>query len=77
MQILILKPDPEKGIKCYIDADFAGGWNQEEGKDPVSVLSRTGYVITYANCLVIWVSWLRTEIVLSSTDAEYINYLKR
>ena len=24
-QRLILKPDPEKGIECYVDADFAGG----------------------------------------------------
>ena len=33
-----------------MDADFVGGWNQEEGKGPISVLSRTGYVIAYANC---------------------------
>ena len=25
MQDLILKTDPEKGIKCYIDAGFTGG----------------------------------------------------
>ena len=48
-QVLIMKPDPEKGIKCYIDTDFEGGYNQEEAKDPGSVISRMGYVITYDN----------------------------
>ena len=47
-QGLILKPDPENVIERYIDADFSGGWNQHKGTDPVLVLFRTGYVITYA-----------------------------
>ena len=46
-QGLILKSDIEKGIRYYVDDDFASGCNQEEGKDFISVLSRTGYVITY------------------------------
>ena len=33
-QDVILEPNPEKGIECYIDADFSGGWNQDEGADP-------------------------------------------
>ena len=41
-----MKTDPEKGIKFYVDADFLGEWNHEEGKDPGSVLSITGYIIT-------------------------------
>ena len=60
MQGLILKPDPEKGIEFYMDADFAGGWDQEEDKDPGSVLSRTGYVIAYDNCPIIWTSRIQT-----------------
>ena len=35
-------------------------------------MSRTGYVICYANCPVIWSSKLQTEIALSTTEAEYI-----
>ena len=42
MQLLIMKPDPEKGIKCYVGAKFAGRWNQEEVKDPGLVLPRMG-----------------------------------
>ena len=48
-----MSPDPEKGIKCIVFADLAGGWNQEEGKYLGSVLYRTGHIISYANCLII------------------------
>ena len=38
----------------------------------VSHLSRTGYVIMYANCTIHWVSRLQTEIALSTAKAEYL-----
>ena len=44
-----MKQDPEKGIKCYVDANFAGGWNQEEGEYPTLFLFRTVYIINYTN----------------------------
>ena len=37
-----------------------------------NVLSRTGYVICYAGCPVVWSSKLQTEIALSTAKAEYI-----
>ena len=51
---IIKESDTEKGVECYVDTDFAGGWNQEEGKDTYLFLFRTGYVITYATCPIIW-----------------------
>ena len=66
------KPDPLKGLECYVDADFAGGWTHAESADANSVLSRTGYVISYAGCPVHWVSKMQTEIALSTAEAEYI-----
>ena len=69
---LILTPIMSVGISCYVDADFAGAWDQEDSADPCSVYSRTGYVIMYANCPILWVSKLQTEIALSTTEAEYI-----
>ena len=72
MQGLIMKPDIENGIKCYVDADFAGGRNQEKCKEPGLVLLRTGYVITYDNLLVIWEIRIQKVITLSTTEAEYI-----
>jgi len=35
-------------------------------------MSRTGYVISYANCPIIWCSKLMTEIALSTTESEYM-----
>ena len=55
-----------------MDADFAGLWGYEDKQDPVCVWSRTGYVVTFGGCPVLWVSKLQTEIALSTTEAEYI-----
>jgi hypothetical protein len=68
----ILKPSSHRNLDCYVDADFAGMWDAESSDEPSSVKSRTGYVITFANCPVLWVSKLQTEIALSTTEAEYI-----
>jgi hypothetical protein len=56
------------GIECYVDADFAGGWNITTSPDADNV----GCVITYANCPIYWASCLQTEIALSTAKAEYI-----
>ena len=69
---IIYSPDMTKGLECYVDADFAGGWMKANGDDPDNVLSRTGMVIMYANCPVYWRSSLQTEIALSTAEAEYI-----
>ncbi|KAL7464856.1 hypothetical protein ACHAXS_005184 [Conticribra weissflogii] len=69
---LIFSPDISKGLECYVDANFAGGWASGETENPESVLSRTGYVIMYAGCPITWCSKLQTEIALSTTEAEYI-----
>ena len=69
---IIMKPDKNKAFECYVDADFAGGYKEADATDPASVLSRTGYVITYADCPVIWSSKMQTTISLSTTEAEYI-----
>ncbi len=69
---LIFWPDTTRGLECYVDADFAGGWSSGDNEKPESVLSRTGYVIMYAGCPITWCSKLQTEIALSTTEAEYI-----
>ena len=56
----------------YVDADFAGLWHQQHSAIWECVLSRTGYIITYCNCPIHWVSKLQTEIALSTTESEYI-----
>ena len=69
---IILSPDPKKGITCYVDADFAGGYCNETKDHPISVYSRTGYVLVYFGCPLIWVSKLQSEISLSTVEAEYV-----
>ena len=51
---------------------FAGGWNMADSTNADNVLSRTGFVIRYTGCPVIWSSKLQTEISLSTAEAEYI-----
>ena len=68
---IVYKPDTTKGLECYVDADFAGGWSQADSDNAENVLSRTGYIITYASCPIHWVSCLQTEIALSTAEAEY------
>jgi hypothetical protein len=59
-------------VDCYVDASFANEYEGTRSDDPSSVLSRTGYVIFYRGCPIIWVSKMQTEIALSTTEAEYI-----
>ena len=69
---IVLRPNPDDGIKCYVDADFAGGYCESTKDDPISVYSRTGYVIFYFGCPVLWVSKMQSEISLSTVEAEYV-----
>ena len=67
-----MKPDMNRGLEVYVDASFAGDWSKCWSKEPTLVLSRTGYVIKYANCPLVWSSKLQSEISLSMTEAECI-----
>ena len=49
-----------------------GGWSTDESDDPASVYSCTGYIIKYKNCPILWAPTLKSEISLSTTEAEYI-----
>ena len=69
---IIFKPDPAHGLECFVDADFAGCWSKDELADADNVMSRTGYVIMYAGCPIIWCSKYQTKIALSTVEAEYL-----
>ena len=66
---LIMYPKNDKGLECFVDADFAGGWSTNESDDPASVYSCTEYIIKYSNCLILWASKLQSEISLSIKEA--------
>jgi hypothetical protein len=67
------KPNAEKGFECYCDADFSGNWNKTfTDVDPSTAKSRSGWVVFYAGCPIIWASKLQSQGALSTTEAEYI-----
>ena len=69
---LIFRSKKIKGLEFYVDADFAGELDKADASNPEAVMSRTGYVINDANFPVLRCSKLQSEIVLSTTEAEYI-----
>jgi len=71
---LILNPSKDLyKVDDYPDADFAGMYGYEKPTDPSCVKSRTGYVITFVDCPVLWQSKLQTETALSTMEAEIIS----
>ena len=69
---LLFKVDRSKSIDIYCDTSFAGDWDRSWSDEPSSVFSRTGIAIYYTEYPVVWMSKLQTEIILSTTEAEYI-----
>ena len=69
---MIFTPNGDMGLEYYVDAAFAGGWDRADSGNPEAVLSRTGYVLMYATCPVLFCSKLQTEIAISTTESEYI-----
>jgi hypothetical protein len=67
---IVYKPDTMKGLECYIDADFAGGWSQANADNAKNVLLHTEYIITYTGYPLHWVSHLQMKIALSTAEVE-------
>ena len=53
-------PNIDKGIKCYVDAKFPGGWAQANTDNAENIMSHTGYLIMYVGCPLLWCSKLQT-----------------
>ena len=69
---LIFDPSGDHSLHAFCDADFAGTWTSTCSAKRSSALSRTGFVILYSGCPILWHSKLQTEIALSTCEAEYI-----
>ena len=72
-QGVILKPDTTKSFQVFADADFAGNFNKLDHPNKDMARSRTGFVVFYAGCPILWQSKLQSEIALSTTEAEIIS----
>jgi hypothetical protein len=69
---IILKPT-DQSFDVYVDSDFIGNWDSETATDDIDTAwSRTGYIIIYAGCPIVWKSKLQTQIALSTTEAEFM-----
>lgn len=55
---IIVKPSSLCNLDCFVDANFAGSWTQPTSENPSSVKSRTGYVITFVSCPVLFMNFL-------------------
>ena len=65
---LSFKPDISKSFECFADADYCGYWSRSFSKtDPSTDKSRSGWIITYAVCPIIWASKLQTHVATSTT----------
>ena len=67
-----IHPTKKYNVDCYVDADFGGLWGPEDDQDSICVKSRTGFVIMFMGCPLLWISKLQTKIALSTMEAEYI-----
>lgn len=52
----------EKGIECYINADFFGEWAQVNDDNAKNIISCTGYVSMFSGWPVLWCSKLQMYI---------------
>ena len=69
---IIFEPN-NSSLELWCDADFSGNWNAETAHlDRSTAKSRTGYLVKYTGCPLMWASKLQTEMVLSTTEAEFI-----
>ena len=59
-------------VDAYPDADFTGIYGHENPDDPACTKSRTGFISTSDDCLVLWIYKLQTETSLSTMEPETI-----
>ena len=67
----VFKHSNNLDIKCFVDADFSGLFNQDPPEESSSAKSRTGYIISVGDCYLLSKSQLQTTISLSTSEAEY------
>ena len=59
-------------VDFYSGTDFIGLWVHEDPRDTIYARSRTGFVVTFANFPLLWVSKIQTEIALSTLHSKYV-----
>ena len=70
--VLVFNPSKKLVVGCYADANFTGMWGYENPQDPIFARSRTGFVVTFSNCPLLWVSKIQIDIDLFTLHSEYV-----
>ena len=69
---MVIKPDMNQILDCYVDSDFGGNYPVYPDQDPNSTKSCSGYVILFQGCPTLWVSKMQTQCVLFTMESEYL-----
>ena len=69
---LVFNPSKKLVVDCCYDAYFTGLWVHEYPQDPIFARIITGFVVTFSNCPLLWVSKLHTEIDIYTLHSEYV-----
>ena len=69
--VLVFNPSNKLVVDFYAGADFAGLWGHTNPQKPICARSRTGFVVTFSNFPLLWVSKIHTYIYLSTLNYEY------
>ena len=57
-------------VKVLADSDFSGNWFPDEAKDDSDTArSRSGFLVSYVGCPLMWKLQLQTDISLRSTES--------
>ena len=62
-------------VYFYANAYFGGLCGHENPQDPICARIRTGFVVTFANITLFWVSKIQEEIDISALHSEYVHCL--
>ena len=75
-QGILMKPDTTKSLEEDDDADFSWNWYKDTTiHDASTAKSRTGFIIMYVGCPILWCSKLQTQFTLNTTEAECVSLL--
>ena len=73
-KVLILQPNSKQSFLVWADANLVGNWKEVTAmSDITAAKSRSGYLITFSGCPILWASKVQIEIALSTTESEYIS----
>ena len=68
----MFNPSKKRVADCHADTYFAVLWGYENPQYHICARSRTGFVLTFANCTLLWVSKVQRVIALSTLQSEYV-----